>query len=98
MKKTRDEYVKSLKDQLDRWNSDVSKWESQAKVAQADMKKRYEPQLAALREQREKAAYQMKLLEGASATAWSEFTKGADEALDRMREAVTKARSHFDKK
>ena len=54
MKKTRDEYVKSLKDQLDRWNSDMSKWETQA--------------------------------------------KGADEALERMREAVAKARTHFEKK
>lgn len=98
MKKTRDEYVKSLKDQLDRWNADMSKWETQAKGAQDDMKKRYATQLDTLREQREKAAYQLRLLEGASATAWSEFTKGADEALDRMREAVTKARSHFDKK
>lgn len=98
MKKTRDEYVKTLKDQLDRWNSDMSKWESQAKGAQADMKKRYEQQLDALRAQREKAAYQMRLLEGASATAWSEVTKGADEALERMREAVAKARTHFEKK
>ena len=98
MKKTRDDYVKSLKDQLDRWNADMSKWESQAKSAQGDMKKRYAHQLDTLREQREKAAYQMRLLEGASATAWSEFTKGADEAWDRMREGVAKARSHFDKK
>lgn len=98
MKKTRDEYVKNLKDQLDRWNADMSKWETQAKGAQDDLKKRYATQLDTLREQREKAAYQLRLLEGASATAWSEFTKGADEALDRMREAVTKARSHFDKK
>ena len=50
------------------------------------------------RAQRDKAAYQMRLLEGASATAWSEFTQGADEALERMREAVSKARTHFEKK
>ncbi|MEO5676834.1 MAG: hypothetical protein ABIQ84_04740 [Usitatibacter sp.] len=96
--KTRDEYVKSLKNQLDRWNGDMAKWESQAKAAQADMKKRYEMDLEGLREQREKALYNLRLLESASATAWSDFTKGADEAWERMREGVAKARTHFEKK
>ena len=29
--KTRDEYVAKLKSQLDRWNADMSQWETQAK-------------------------------------------------------------------
>jgi predicted nucleic acid-binding Zn-ribbon protein len=96
--KTRDEYVKGLKNQLDRWNDDMSKWEAQAKAAQADMKKRYEKDLESLRAQREKALYNLKLLESASATAWSDFTAGADEAWERMREAIAKSRTHFEKR
>lgn len=96
--KTRDEYVKKLKEQLDRWNAEMTKWDAQAKASQADMKKRYEKELEAVRAQREKALYNLRLLEGASATAWNDFTKGADEAWDRMSQAVTKARSHFEKK
>ena len=95
--KKREEYVKNLKEQMDRWNADLSKWEVQAKTAQADMKNRYDKQLEALRAQREMAHYNLRLLESASATAWNDFTKGADEAWERMREGVAKARSHFEK-
>jgi hypothetical protein len=38
------------------------------------------------------------LLEGASATAWVELRKGADEAWDRMQAAVAAARTHFEKR
>jgi hypothetical protein len=96
--KTRDECVKELKTQLDRWNGEINQWERQAKSAKADMKKRYDKDLVALQAQREKALYNLKLLEGASATAWNDFTKGADEAWERMREAVAQARTHFEKK
>ena len=91
----RDEYVTKLKGQLDRWNAEMAKWEAQAKVSQADAKKRFEEQLVLLREQREKALYNLKLLEGASNAAWADFSRGADEAWDRMRGAVDKARTHF---
>jgi hypothetical protein len=95
--KTRDEYVKHLKEQLDHWNADLAKWETQARGAEAEAKKRYEVQLKALREQRETTAYHLRLLEGASSSAWNDFTRGADEAWDRMRQAISQARMHFEK-
>lgn len=94
---TRDEYVAKLKTQLDRWNADVTRWEAQTKTAQEDAKKQYVKQLELLRAQREKALYNLRLLDGASATAWGELTKGADEAWDRMRQAIEQARTHFEK-
>ena len=76
---------------VDRWNTDVSKWEAQLKTATADMKVRYEKELAMVRAQREKAQYNLKLLEKASATAWGDFTQGADEAWDRALQNVALA-------
>lgn len=95
--KNRDEYVAKLKAQLDTWNADMARWETQGRAASAEMKKKYAKELDALREQREKALYQMKLLEGASATAWAEFTHGADEAWDHLRASIDKARKGFEK-
>ena len=95
--KTRDDYVAKLKTQLDRWNADVTKWEAQASVAKADMKKQYAKQLEILRAQREAAKYNLRLVEDASATAWTDLSKGADEAWTKMREAIANARSHFEK-
>lgn len=95
---TRDEYVTKLKGQLDRWNSDVERWERQARDAQAEVRKRFEKDLEGLRAQREKALYQMKLLEGASSTAWRQVAEAADEAWDVMRASIDKARTNFEKK
>jgi hypothetical protein len=95
---TRDDYVEKLKARLDHWNAEVAKWEAQAKGAQADMKERYARELDVLKAQRELALYNLKLLEGASATAWVELRKGADEAWDRMQSAVAAARTHFEKR
>lgn len=98
MTKAREEYVAQLKTQLDRWNAEMDKWEAQAKSAQADMKNRYETHLEALRARREEARYQLRLVEDASATAWMELARGADEAWAKMREAAMAARTHFEKK
>ena len=97
MATTRDEYVGKLKQQLDNWNAEVTRWEAQAKSAQAQARKNYEKQLEALRSNRDKALYNLKLLQGASATAWIELAKGADEAWDRMGDAIAQARTYFEK-
>lgn len=98
MKKTRDEYVAALKAQLDRLNADAAKWEAQLKSAQADMKKRYAEQLETVRSRTEEARYNLTLVEKASATAWQDLARGADEALERMQEAFKAARTHFEKR
>ena len=95
--KTRDEYVRKMKDQLDRWNADMAKLEAEGRKAREELRKRYEKDIDALRQRREEALYQLKLVEGASATAWSEIARGADEAWDRMSAALARARSHFEK-
>lgn len=97
MTTTRDQYVEQLKARLDRWNAEMAVFETKAKAAREEAGKRYEDDLNRLRAQREKALYQLKLLEGASAAAWQDFRRGADEAWDLLGAAVSKARTHFEK-
>jgi len=94
----RDEYVQKLKSQLDQWNAEAKKWEAKAQEAQSGMKAEYEKQLNLLNSRRDEAMYQMKLLQGASAGAWEDMMKGADQAWKNMHEAFSKAKSHFEKK
>jgi DNA-binding transcriptional MerR regulator len=94
----RDEYVNKLKAQLDQWNAEAAKWETKAKEMQTSWKAEYEKQLATLNSRRDEALYQMKLLQNASADAWQELARGAEEAWKNMQEAFNKARSHFEKK
>ena len=95
---TRDEYVAKLKSRLDAWNADVERWEAQAKKAKADAKERYAKELDVLKAQRELARYNLKLLESASASAWAELRRGADEAWDRMQASVKSASAWFEKR
>jgi multidrug resistance efflux pump len=94
---TRDEYLEKLKSQLDVWNGEVSKWEAKVKSAQAEIKPQYEQQLELMKQHRESAMYQMKLLQDAAGDAWMELARGADEAWATFREAVEKASGHFRK-
>jgi hypothetical protein len=93
----RDEYVEKLKKQLDDWNAEASKWEAKAKAAQAGMRTDYEKQLEAFRRQRDQALEQMKKVQTSSGEAWQELVRGTDEAWAKMRAAVEKARSQFQK-
>ena len=94
----RDEYVKKMKAQLDRWSADIERWEAKAREAQAGARAEYDRQLQGLREHRDRAMYQLTLLQGAAASASAELMRGADEAWRRMREAFEKAGVHFQKK
>jgi len=93
----RDAYVARLKTQLDAWNEDMARWETKAKDAQAEMKERYRRELDVLAAQRELARYNLRLLEGASQSAWTEMRKGADDAWERMRAAAAAAGAYFEK-
>ncbi|HEX9182210.1 MAG TPA: hypothetical protein VF876_03035 [Burkholderiales bacterium] len=93
----RDAYVQKMKQQLDQWNAEAAKWEAKTKEAQASMKAEYEKQLNMLHSRRDEAMYQLKLLQGASASAWEDMIKGSDQAVKAMQEAFNRARTHFEK-
>lgn len=94
----RDEYVKKLKSQLDQWNAEVTKWEAQAKQAQAGVQAEYQKQLQQYRSRRDEALAQLHKVQSASADAWSDMMRGTDDAWKKMQEAFNQARSRFDKK
>ena len=94
----RDDYVKKLKSQLDHWNAEMAKWETQTKAAQASMRAEYDKQLTAFRQKRDHAIEQLTKVQSASGEAWKDLARGADEAWAKMREAFDKAHSHFKNK
>ena len=93
----RDEYVEKLKGQLDQWNTEVAKWDAKAQNAQAGARAEYDKHLNELRRRRDQALEQMKRLQAATGDAWVDLVRGADEAWAKMREALEKSRSHFNK-
>jgi len=94
----RDEYVQKLKTQIDKWNAEAGHWEAQMKAAQGKLREDYAAQLEKVKGQREAMLNQMKLLQNASADAWTDMMRGADQAWKSMQEAFDSARSRFGKK
>ncbi|TMH44168.1 MAG: aminoacyltransferase [Betaproteobacteria bacterium] len=91
----REEYIAKLKTQLDQWNAEMAKWESQAAQAQASMRAEYENQLAAIRRHQDQAREQLRKVQAASGDAWMELSRGADEVWAAMRKAFEKASAQF---
>jgi hypothetical protein len=90
----RDEYVQKLKAQLDQWNAQMAKWEALSE----EVKNRYLQQLDEVQVRRDEVLAELERLQGASADAWGEMMRGADDVFREMREAFERARRAFEKK
>jgi predicted nucleic acid-binding Zn-ribbon protein len=91
----RDAYVRKLKEQLDRWNAEISKVEARAKQPLVNMKEAYEKQLKELRDRRNVLQQQMAEIQKASDHAWDELREGADKSWKAMEESFKKAWAAF---
>ena len=91
----RDEYVEKMKAQLDQWNSQMAAWEAATRGAAAEAKTELEKQVGIMKSRADDLVFRMELLKGASADAWQEIARGADEARKAMHDAFEKARFHF---
>jgi hypothetical protein len=92
---SREEYVKSLHAQLDQWERQTVAWETAARSATAEAKIELEKQIGIMKSRADDMVYRMELLKGASADAWQEIARGADEARKTMQDAFEKARSRL---
>jgi hypothetical protein len=92
---TRDDYIKKLKDQLDRWNVEISKLEAKAKKPLVGAKDAYDKRLSELRAQRNAMQKTVTDIQKASDHAWDNLRKGADTAWKAMEDRFKKAWSAF---
>ena len=92
---SREEYVKNLHAQLEQWERQTVAWESAARTATAEAKVELEKQIGIMKSRADDMVFRMELLKGASADAWQEIARGADEARKTMQDAFEKARFHF---
>ena len=91
----RDEYVATLKGQLDQWITQMAAWESEARDATAEARIELEKQIGIIKSRIDDMVFRMELLQNASADAWQEIARGADEARKTMQDAFEKARLRF---
>ena len=79
-----------------KWSIERDKLEAKSQHATADVRKRYEEKVAAMRQKRDELKEKIKDIEKDTTGAWAEIKEGADTAWSALQEAFKKARSHFD--
>jgi hypothetical protein len=84
-----------MKAQLDQWNSQIAAWEAASREATAEARIELEKQVGIMKSRADDLVFRMELLKVASADAWREIARGADEARRTMQDAFEKARFRF---
>jgi len=92
---TRNDFVENVKNQIDTWNTEITKLETTVEAAQADAKAKLQEQLEEMQQQREKAVANLQEMQHASEEAWDEMRKGSEDAWSALTEAFKKAHSKF---
>lgn len=92
----REEYVAKMKAQLDHWSAQMVSWESAARGAKSEAQTEWRKQVGILRSRIDDMAFRMELLKEASADAWQEVARGAEEARKAMQVSFERARAKFD--
>lgn len=91
----REEFVETLKSQIDQWNSDISKLEAQMKDASGEMERHYAEAIAET--SRYRAQAQERLAEGlkSSSDNWDRTRADMETAWKDIHEGFRKAWSRF---
>lgn len=94
-KDARDEYVASMKSQLDAWNAEIGVLEAKAGEIREDARVTYEEQLAALRVKREEGEQKLEEMRLASESAWEQIKAESENFWAALKDSVQAFQAHF---
>jgi cell division protein FtsB len=92
---TRDEFVESLKQQLDELNAEVDELEAKMNDARDDARKQYEEKLAQARAEGTRARQKLEEVRDAGEDSWEDLKGEAEHAWKALRNSVNYFKSHF---
>lgn len=95
MAQKRDAYVEMLKEQLDKWNTELDKLEAKADRTRTEGKLEYEKQMADLKERRKDLEDKIDEIQQAGEGAWEDLKAGVEIAWDALGDAIKSATSKF---
>jgi len=91
----RDQYVASMKTQLDEWNTEIDAMEARADTVQADRRAEFDKELAALRAQRDNGENKLEELKGASEGAWDRVKLEAENLWDAFKASAVAFKGQY---
>jgi predicted nucleic acid-binding Zn-ribbon protein len=91
----KDEYVEKMKKQLDSWSTDIDELQVTASLAKAELKTKYEEQIADLRRKKAEGEAKLAQVKGAAEDSWEKLKGEAEKALGALRGAVGEFKSRM---
>ena len=91
----RDEYVATMKRQLDEWSAEMDALEAKAQEAQEAAKLKYEEQLSALHTQRLAGEKKLEAVQTATEDSWERLKAETDNVWEAFKDSVQAFKAHF---
>lgn len=91
----KDEYVEKMKKQLDAWSTDIDELQVKANLAKAELKTKYEEQIADLRRKRAEGEAKLGQVQRAAEDSWEKLKGETEKALGALKGAVNEFKSRM---
>jgi len=95
MGEKRDDYLRSLKENIDKWNAEIDELEAMADQAKADALVQYRDQIVELKLKRKALEEKTEELLKAWDAAWKDVKSGVKKAKKTIGESMKSAKSRF---
>lgn len=92
---TKDDYVVTMKAQLDVWSAEIDALEAKAQEIKEDARVSYEAQLSALRVKYQEGEQKLEEMRLASETAWEQVKVEADKLWEAIKDSAHAFQSHY---
>lgn len=92
---TKDDYIATMKSQLDSWSAEIDALQAKANDVRDDAKVKYAEQLAALRVKREEGEQKLDEMRQAGESAWEQVKAESEKAWAALKDSVTAFQAHY---
>jgi len=89
----KDEYVQKMKKQLDDWSTEIDQLQVKASLGKAELKTRYEEQIAELRKKRQEGESRLNEIKSAADDAWEQLKGETEKTWGALKAAVNEFKS-----
>src|SRR4030042_6473112 len=91
----KDEYVAKMKKQLDDWSTDIDELQVKASLAKAELKAKYEEQIAGLRRKRQEGDSKLNAIKAAADDSWEHLKGETERTWGALKAAVNEFKSRM---
>lgn len=84
----RNKYMEKFKTKLEEWSSEIDRFETRARKAEAEARTRYENEILKLKEYYSEAKHKYKDIQRSTKDGWYDLKKDADQASAKFKELI----------